>query len=792
MKHFNYPCACILMVFSFFLLPSHPTLAQISGYVVSGEDELVIPFAVVRGYVEGGDDVLFEARCDSAGRFCVGEEMLKGEALRVVAYAMGYSATDVLVRPPARDVWIALAPDSTASFEAAVVTASRVQFGADGFNFRLAGDKRMEGKSVLEGLAVLPGIVNLGGELRVNGKEVAEYYINGRKVADLREIESLHASHIEDVKVLYNPSDNREASLTGAIIYMTLKKPERGGYFGQVGSFLHFDGVREVNGGGSAMFFYNVGKWDVYASLNPSCGGGRPHNFTATYGDDGLYQEETRIIGHSKSARLSGAFSVGYALTSQSRFLVYDNFIMEGTWATVTKNLLYTDRRARQTMHSSPIQGLSNDVAAQFNYDGQGNFEMRFEWLRRGSNYHYGQEYLRTRDGQSDELTASDKLHATSGYDIVRIRAEYAFPIIKKILNAKFGGSMGWILRRRKQLDYHHSGNMDLPDASQPDFHTLATQPYAFLTLSGSKGRFFYSGGVNVQHNYTSYTEQGKSKYKNYDTGWQPRLSLLWKVDGDGKYNLRLSYQRRMGDVPYDAIKQSKGWQNATHYTTGNIDLKATRSDVIEAAAMLWNGRLSLSASFTHYSNEIFWEMTRDSEGYFCTRPVNGKGGNVIHFQQTWQWQLVKRLWEMTLYGYQNIYRDNATIGGILYNKTHLQHLYGLHNTFYIKHGWQLRFGGNAEPSYQTSNMKYSSKWNVYGGITKSWSDGKYQWSLTINGRRRRSFYIYNPGYVYVSRPRNSVCFIQTSFTWIFSGGKDFNMNRADSELFYQSIQPRM
>lgn len=770
-----------------------PAAAQLSGSVKDTEAGKGVPYAMVRVMADGDSVLVVEALCDSTGYFFIENQANPGRALRLEARAMGYAPGSLRVASPAEDIVIMLAPDTASALDEAVVTASRVQFSAEGFSYRLAGDKRMEAKSVVDGLALLPGIVKQQGALKVNGQDVAEYYINGRKVSDTKEVETLLATNVEEVKVQYNPSDNREASLTGAIIYLTLKKPQRG-YYGQAGVDLSIDGLfRDGNGGVSGMIFYGVGKWSIYDYLSAATVFGKPRAFSATYATDGSYGEERYTTIHdNRAAYLSNAFSASYELTERSRLMFYDNLSLSGQWARAEMLLVYPHRRARETMFSSPIQALSNDMAAQFNHSGYGELELRAEWLTNRGNNHWSEEYRRLSDDVPDVLTAWQKVHVRNGYDLVRLRAEYAFAPLKEYLKIKVGGSMNWILRRRRFIDYLQGGSADLPNILQPDYHARSTQPYAFLTLSGRAGRFSYSGGVNVQQNRNSYTEDGSPKYTNKDTGVNPRLSLHWKIDEQGRHSLNFSYQRRMGDVPYSAISLSKGWQDATHYTTGNLDLKAARSDNFSLTASLWNGKLSLRTGFFHSSNDIFWETSRDADGNFCTRPVNGKGGNALSFTETLQLQPVKDRWQMTLYTSQQFLFEDAIIGGYHYNRNRFRHYYSISNNLFLQHNWQLRFGGHFEPSFTMTNVEYRRVFQVYAGVTKSWKGGKYQWRFDIYGHRRRSTYTRNPDYVQVYRNRDAVCFVQTSFTWTFSGGKSVNIKRGEGELYYQNTGPRM
>ena len=79
-------------------------------------------------------------------------------------------------------------------------------------------------------LARIPGMMKLKGELQVIGKGAPVYYINGRKVSDLSELQSLSSHDIKNVEVIANPGAQYDAQANAVVRINTVRR--RGEGFG--------------------------------------------------------------------------------------------------------------------------------------------------------------------------------------------------------------------------------------------------------------------------------------------------------------------------------------------------------------------------------------------------------------------------------------------------------------------------------------------------------------------------------------------------------------------------------
>ena len=78
-------------------------------------------------------------------------------------------------------------------------------------------------------LRKLPGVADVGNGLQVLGRGTPEYYINGRKVRDLSELDQLSSTSIRNVEVVMNPGARYDASVK-AVIRINTQKPVGEGF----------------------------------------------------------------------------------------------------------------------------------------------------------------------------------------------------------------------------------------------------------------------------------------------------------------------------------------------------------------------------------------------------------------------------------------------------------------------------------------------------------------------------------------------------------------------------------
>ncbi|MEG0368108.1 MAG: hypothetical protein RR585_14795, partial [Coprobacillus sp.] len=160
-------------------------------------------------------------------------------------------------------------PDNSLAIKGTVVSAMRIKPMADGYIANMEGDKVAKGKSTDELLKFLPGVTNENGVLRILGRSVTRVYLNGIKIKDTKELETIPAEYIKTVKVNYLAGSEEQANLQGGVIEVILQKPKDGGYYGNIEAGVSFIAKYGFQGEDlSAVINYQKGKFNIYNSLS--------------------------------------------------------------------------------------------------------------------------------------------------------------------------------------------------------------------------------------------------------------------------------------------------------------------------------------------------------------------------------------------------------------------------------------------------------------------------------------------------------------------------------------------
>jgi len=116
-------------------------------------------------------------------------------------------------------------------------------------------------------LGMIPGLtVNSDGEYQVLGKGTPVFYLNGRKVFDIKQITSLSSQEIKDVEVIRNPGAKYDAAIT-AVVRITTVKRQGDGWGINVWGQYQYGKPRQQLTLPSLSWNYRTGGWDFFGTL---------------------------------------------------------------------------------------------------------------------------------------------------------------------------------------------------------------------------------------------------------------------------------------------------------------------------------------------------------------------------------------------------------------------------------------------------------------------------------------------------------------------------------------------
>lgn len=108
--------------------------------------------------------------------------------------------------------------------EVKVTVPSKTRMNGDAMLTRIVGTAVANAGSAVDALAKVPGMMTRNGELQVIGKGTPIYYVNGRKVTDLTELQRISSHEIKDVEVISTPGARYDAQTSAVVRIRTLRK----------------------------------------------------------------------------------------------------------------------------------------------------------------------------------------------------------------------------------------------------------------------------------------------------------------------------------------------------------------------------------------------------------------------------------------------------------------------------------------------------------------------------------------------------------------------------------------
>lgn len=112
--------------------------------------------------------------------------------------------------------------------EVKVTAPSKTKMKGNIMVTRIVGTSVATAGNAEDVLSQIPGMMKMKGELQVIGKGTPIYYINGRKVRDVSELQSLSSHDIKNVEVITNPGAQYDAEANAVVRINTLRRNGEG------------------------------------------------------------------------------------------------------------------------------------------------------------------------------------------------------------------------------------------------------------------------------------------------------------------------------------------------------------------------------------------------------------------------------------------------------------------------------------------------------------------------------------------------------------------------------------
>ncbi|MGV3636847.1 MAG: TonB-dependent receptor, partial [Flavobacteriales bacterium] len=247
-----------------------PTIGKVYGKVIDASTDKPAEFATVTVNAERGDSLLGGTIVRNNGDFLI--ETLPMTGLKVTISFIGYKAQVIPVtlsrERMERDLGnVVLQPDAEVLKEFEVTGEKRTSvMQVDRRVYNVDKDLTTQGASAVEVMKNIPGLsVDVEGNVQMRGSN-PHVLIDGRPTS--MTLEMIPAEDIERVELITNPSAAFDASTTGGILNVVLKKNTKPGYSGQLQAGIgsneryQFGGnlnVKDGRWGFNLSYNYNTG-----------------------------------------------------------------------------------------------------------------------------------------------------------------------------------------------------------------------------------------------------------------------------------------------------------------------------------------------------------------------------------------------------------------------------------------------------------------------------------------------------------------------------------------------------
>jgi ferric enterobactin receptor len=447
---------------------------RLTGKVLDVTTNQALPFASVAIFkqVNGKDSLLTGNQTDDQGAFSIPNVPMGSLIARITFVGYQNFEQTIRINQPQTDMGIlALKPDASTLKEVKVTgEKSAIDMTMEKRTFNVAKNLTTIGGTAENILKNVPSIsLDESGNPSLRNMATT-IYVNGKPTQ--LTLSQIPANQIESVEVISNPSARYDASTTGGIVNLVLKKNRLPGYNGLIsagiGNNSRFDGTLNLD--------WRRGKWNltsfysINATKNPVTGYVYRTNRKADGSPANYFNQNTNIS--LDNTFQSGRIAADYALNNRNNLSLAATLV-GGAFNTVSSQP-YDYRDLNQTITSS-----GNRTTIPHNsFTNLGvEFDWKHQFARKGQELSLVTSYSRNHlSNAADWLTTS--LNADGS-------AQAGFPETDKITGRTNGNQV------IAQLDYTHPlGDSAKLEMGVRSYTYIRDQQYFFNKLANDTQLF--------------------------------------------------------------------------------------------------------------------------------------------------------------------------------------------------------------------------------------------------------------------------------------------------------------
>lgn len=496
-----------------------------------------------------------------------------------------------------------------------VVKVQKTRMNGDVMVTRIAGSTLSNAGTAEDALAKVPGLMRRNGTLEVIGKGTPIYYINGRKVQDLTELQRLTSQDLREVEVINNPGAQYDAQTNAVVRIKTVKRPGQG-----LGGTLNMSDYYSPSHGDNRLgttFQLNYRKDGVElfggATFDDNQLKGYETDYSQlTIGENQYYQQGHTWLGqHYRTLHFNLGLdwqvrpdhSLGFKVERQDNVLGRTNYWMNDE---IAKNGTFSDR-----LYTSSLTHADGMDSWWANGYYMGKFgKLDIDW---------NVDYYQTAEGTN---IASDETDMQSQRRIVSDNQQdnrlwatklvMSYPLGKGKL--QMGTEMSFVKRNNS---YQITEASIANDEAEVKENTYA----AFVEWGGMTPVGMLNMGLRYEHvdfDYNSLLDNTQDLTRHSDNLY-PTISFATQVK---EVQASLSYSVKTQRPQYRVLRSNIEYNNRYTLTTGNPKLKNEINQQV-ALNMRWRW-LGFTANYQRKDNGIYdWSSPYDNQGAVMLDWVN-------------------------------------------------------------------------------------------------------------------------------------------------------------------------
>lgn len=581
------------MLMSVYFLEAQPV--PITLQILNSKKEQV-PFASVNIHSARDSSVTFAKVCDSSGKASF--NLSVGEQYVVNVSSVNYQSFRKGITIKSKDkIVILIAERSTKSLnEVKIISAKPILRQEDDKTIVDPENLAASSTNAYEILEKTPGLfVDQDGNIYLNSTTPATVYINGREqkmsASDIATmLKNLPPNSIASIEIMRTPSAKYDASGSGGIVNVVLKKGVKIGLTGSItaggnqGNYGNqFIGINLNNNNGKVTTYLNL----QYGHRNNS----------EEIKTDRLFATDTLLSQDAFSLYPANNYNVGFGINyplSKKWELSYDARVNYSDFITTTKNLstirkistngILTDNTTDVTNRGTSFN-LSQGISAKYKIDSLGSewsTDLSYNYAPNTSNQTFSTVYARPvispTNGDGEIVTG---LHFASA------QTNLLMKLPKKVI-VETGLKTSFVHFDNNTDYFRGSGNARRKDAGRTSSYLYKELiSAAFVQASKTVHGITFKAGIRVENTYMKGNQliPADTSFNIQRTDAFPYVYLSRNLFKIMKYDLKayLVYRRTISRPGYQLLNPSQRYVDQYLYETGNPSLRPQFTQNYEA-----------------------------------------------------------------------------------------------------------------------------------------------------------------------------------------------------------------